>query len=282
MDPMTEGPNESIHPGHPGAQSTASSARTAAANLPRRKDVSSDPAARRRRRRMRRIRTALWAAGGVCLVILACAFWAFEIQGLRGAANSGQQRYSANLSGAATGWVNSGGCGMRDGAYHIAPLGSSGGLSCFAPEGGYRDLDLQVTARVVVPSADGMYGLVFRAPDTADGYLFALDDSTSVAFVGVVSTGEISQLSPLWRIASPDAAGTGHAIKATPTTTTASAGSPHTLEVRAQGGTLNCYVDGTLVGTLSDTRYTQGDVGLYGTAGGHDVAFTDFSVTPLS
>lgn len=259
-------------------------------SIPRRVELPTDPASRdeqrRRRRRKRRLTAALWVLGWIGAVIVVCALAIFVVQGLergQGLGQSGPQSYSADLHTEALSWPNANGCALHDGAYHVAPLGTSNGIVCFAPTGSYQNFDLQVTARVDAGTTHGVYGLVFRSPDSGDGYVFVLDDTGRSAVLGTVSLGSVSALSNAWPVSSA-ASGTpaAPAPRATATSGASAASAAHRLEVRAQGDTFTCFVDGHQVGIFSDARYTAGVAGLYVSSPGEDIAFTDFAISPLS
>jgi hypothetical protein len=63
------------------------------------------------------------------------------------------------------------------------------------------------------------------------------------------------------------------------TVTAPGTGTWHHLALGFQGSTITAAIDGTTVGTVTDTSYTGGQVGL-GTAGYYPVEYSNFSITP--
>jgi O-glycosyl hydrolase len=63
------------------------------------------------------------------------------------------------------------------------------------------------------------------------------------------------------------------------TVTAPGTGTWHNLALTFQGSTITAKIDGTTVGTVTDTSYSGGEVGL-GTAGYYPVQYSHFSVTP--
>lgn len=224
-------------------------------------DPAVKAAARAARARKRKLRRRLaWGCG--ILAVLAVVAGVLALAGFTAGGlfshPTDNGPYSDSLSTTATGWAQTEGCGEQNSAYHVAPLNTHTGVSCFAPTGRYGDLDEQVTALRVAGPTNGYYGLVFRAADASDSYVFAVTD-TGDAFVGKVAQGTLTRLSPLWSY---------HAFS----------GYAATLRVVAKGSTITCYVGSVQVGTLTDTSYSTGAVGLFAGSGGLDVAFTNFSV----
>lgn len=224
-------------------------------------DPMAKAAARAARARTRKLRRRLaWGCG--ILVVLAIVAGALALAGVTFSGlvshPTDNGPYSDSLTTTATGWAQDEGCGEQNGAYHVAPLNTHTGVTCFAPAGRYSNLDEQVTAQQVAGAGDGYYGLAFRVVDLSEEYIFAVSNDGN-AFVGKVAQNNDTRISPIW---------TYHAFS----------GYPQTLRVVAHGSTITCYIDGTQVGTLTDNSYTVGTVGLFVGSGGLDVAFTNFSV----
>jgi hypothetical protein len=176
----------------------------------------------------------------------------------------GVQNFTDPLTLNSEGWPSRGACTFHDGAYHIAPINNGDGVTCFSPAGGYSDFDLQVTAQVVSGSPDVGYGLAFRGVDSGDEYIFEVT-TAGAARVDLVSVGTITPLSPVWTLPSGPLG----------------LGASHLLRVVARGNTFTCFVDNTQVGSLSDNRYSHGEVGLAVSSSNIDVAFTAFSVSAV-
>lgn len=225
-------------------------------------DAESKAAARATRARKRRWRRRLAWGGGILALLLAVGV-VLSLGAITGGKfvfnASNASPYSDSLATNASGWPQRNGCGERGGAYHISPSNTQFAQLCFAPAGRYSDLDEEVTATQIAGPAEGEFGLVFRLVDSGDGYIFIVT-SDGTAFLAKITSGQITPVSGAWSYAAD------------------SFGQPRTLRVVAQGAIITCYVNGTRVGTLTDSTYANGGVGLMAGSGGVDVAFTDFSV----
>jgi hypothetical protein len=222
-------------------------------------DKATARAVRARKRKWRR--RLAW--GGGILAFLAAIAVVIVLAGITGGGfisrPSNNTPYSDSLTTNAAGWPQTNGCGERDGAYHIAPINTQAGESCFAPTGRYGGLDESVTTEQFEGSIHGYFGLVFRAVDGGDEYVFNVS-SSGTAFVTKIAGGEVAPPSAVWSY------------------TPGGAGPTITLRVVAQGSKFTCYVNGTQVGMLTDGSYTNGAVGLFVGSGGLDIAFTNFSI----
>ena len=225
-------------------------------------DAAAKAAARAARARKRKWRRRLAWTGGILALLLAVGV-VLSLGGITGGKfvfnASNADPYSDSLATNASGWPQQNGCGERDGAYHISPTNTQFAQMCFAPAGRYSDLDEEVTATQTSGPAEGEFGLVFRLVDSGDGYIF-IATGDGRAFLAKIASGQITPISDAWPY-SADAYG-----------------QPRTLRVVAQGAIITCYINGARVGTLTDSTYANGGVGLMAGSGGVDVAFTDFSV----
>lgn len=218
-------------------------------------------AARRRRRTRRRLFWGAAIVGWLAVIALIVGGLGFAVAHLQ-QQTAGQYSYQDPLTGGASGWSQRDGCFSANGAYHISPLGDKYALSCFAPTtNGFTDLDLRVTAQLVSGPDDASYGLIFRSVDPGDSYIFEVF-ADGHARLDTASTGTVSPLSTTWDVPGMRT-GTGQS---------------NDLRVVARGSLITCYVNGSQVGQLSDTRYAGGQVGLYAGMPGMDVAYTNFSV----
>jgi hypothetical protein len=223
------------------------------------------PEQRRAARRRRRVRNRLfWAAaitGWLVVIALIVGGLGFAVTHLQ-QQSAGHFSYQDSLAGGASGWPQSNGCFSSNGAYHISPPGDKYALSCFAPTtNGYTDLDLSVTANLVSGPDNASYGLLFRVIDPGDAYVFEVF-ADGHARLDTIANGTVTPLSTVWNVRGMRT-GTGQS---------------NDLRVVARGSLITCYVNGTQVGQLSDTRFAGGQVGLFAGMPGIDVAYTNFSV----
>lgn len=219
-------------------------------------------ALRRARKRRRRLLWVAAVAGWIAAVLVACAIFSLLLQRTHQANATLPREYRNALTTAVPGWAEDGdlGCGLRGGAYHVAPTGTNRSLTCFAPGGDYGDFNLQVKASLAAGRGDIGYGLAFREGDD-DEYVFEITDDGR-ADVEIARFGQVSVLSDVWTLP-PASRGAGHT---------------HTLRVEARGDTFTCFVDGTRLGAVTDGHFPLGRVGLFAGASGQDAAFTDFDV----
>src|SRR5690349_6582964 len=124
-------------------------------------------ALRRARKRRRRL---LWIAaigGWIAAVLVACTVFALLLQRTHQANVNLPREYRNALTTAAPGWSEDGdlGCGLRSGAYHVAPTVTNRSLTCFAPAGEFGNFNLQVKASLAAGRGDIGYGLEFREGD---------------------------------------------------------------------------------------------------------------------
>jgi hypothetical protein len=158
-------------------------------------------------------------------------------------------------------WLDSAQCHFTGGAYHALPGAGSGSVVCLAPVGTFGDFDLSVTASPAAGPVTAPYGLAFRRTGPGDFYIFSVD-AEGLAWMGKYANGQYQKLTPYWPA-------TGFV---------AGLGKPNGLRVTANGSTITGYVDGKRVGTLTDSTYATGEVGLYSGADTLDVAYSNFAV----
>ncbi len=259
---------------HPTTQSSPSTSFTAAPPaapaVPSTVAFTPDPASREaaraaRARRRRRIRRLGWIGFGVAWIAAIIAVLAIFMStlGQHSLASHPLASFDDPLTQSSAGWANTGGCTFHDSAYHIAPPGGRLGLTCLAPAGAYTDFDLSVTATLVAGAPDAAFGLAFRYAD-GNAYLFEISGDGH-AHLSLLSTGSAAPISPVWTFV-------------TRTRPTAS----HTLRVVAKSASFTLFVDRTQIATFSDSHYISGEVGLFVSHPGMDVAFTNFSVSATS
>lgn len=214
-------------------------------------------AARARRRRLQRVGWVglgvLWIAV-VCTAVLLLSNWV----GHQVHDTAGPAVLRDDLSANTNAWPEGADCNFRSGAYHVAPHDPKYGTVCLAPNARYRNFDLSVDTLVSSGPPSSDFGVVFRALDGGNGYLFAITTG-GTAYVASITQGQIAPRSSLWQYTASHAVGTA----------------PVTLRVVASGSSITCYVDGQRVGSISDSTYSVGEIGLYAGPGGLDVGFSN-------
>ncbi len=103
---------------------------------------------------------------------------------------------------------------------------------------------LEATFTVGACSGDDRYGLVFRAPNTSEGYFYG------ISCQGMFGLTRWDTLSPVveWKPAVPLKAGSNQTNR---------------VGVMARGNELTLYINGTEVAKVNNDRYTEGFFGFY-------------------
>lgn len=156
-----------------------------------------------------------------------------------------------------TGWANDSHCSYGSGGYHVKD-----GYICFAPAGGFTDATISATVKQISGSASGQnpYGIAFRISSQTN-YEFDIDSSGEWA---VAKCGS-SNCSPLVDFTSSSAIHTG--LNAT-----------NTLTVAMKGSKFTFSVNGTQVGSATDSAYTSGKIGV-SSSDGIEVVYSSFAIT---
>lgn len=162
------------------------------------------------------------------------------------------------------GWTSSGDCSFFGSAYHVNPAPLEGAVVCFSPTGSFANFDMHVTCESFGGPNNYGYGLAFRHVSRGDFYVFVMDGKDHAWFIRYTN-GEGQRISAIWQVP-PVVQG---------------ARMRDTLQVVARGALLTGVVDGTALGTVTDTTYATGTVGVYSGAPGLNIAFTDFEITRL-
>jgi hypothetical protein len=164
--------------------------------------------------------------------------------------------YSNALTTASEGWNTGSNCGFKSDGYHI-----NGSFICYAPTNPVGDGTITVTAKQLSGPTDSAYGIVFRRASKGNYYAFEVDGGGHWIFYktinGTASTINDFKLDP--------------AIK-----TGLNAG--NVLQVHASGTSFAFSVNGTQVGSATDTTFSSGLVGLDGNTG-LDVVYSNIKVT---
>jgi hypothetical protein len=150
------------------------------------------------------------------------------------------------------GWTDdTGRCFFQTDGYHVM-----NGQSCFAPTSLLSDETVSVSAHAISGGTGYAYGLQFRQQPSTElsCYAFVIDTNGSWAFFKTVENQD-TELVPFTKDA---------AIRSGMQTTNA-------LEVRANAGHIELFVNGTRVGQVNDTTFASGFTGLYAGSRGEAV-----------
>ncbi|HEV2238984.1 MAG TPA: family 16 glycoside hydrolase [Ktedonobacterales bacterium] len=179
-------------------------------------------------------------------------------QGTATATPSGFFDFTDPLTSNVYGWAENGYCSFHDGAYHV-----TGGYVCYAPAEQFSDFDMHVTVEDASGTLNSGYGLVFRATDAKNYYAFVVA-ALGAAWVIKYVNGQPYYITPYW----------------TPPTFTFVPGHGHhaTLRLVAHGSSFTCYVNGVEAGTVNDSTFTRGKVGLISGGDDLDAVFSNFEV----
>jgi hypothetical protein len=160
--------------------------------------------------------------------------------------------------------VGGGGCAFSGGSLHASVMQKNYYVPCFASNSNYSNMAFQAQMTIVSGSEGG---LIFRGNQTTSQfYIFRVsqdgsyslyvskDDKTSTAIVDDSST----------------------AIKK-------GVGQTNLVTVIAKGSNIYLYINKHYVGSVSDTSYTGGKIGIFGSNSSNatDVAFNNVQVWPL-
>lgn len=180
--------------------------------------------------------------------------------------------YQNALMAKVAGWANDTHCKFESDGYHI--VSQSETYLCFAPTRQLVDVDFSVDVKQVDGSSNVAYGITFRYPRPPAG------GSANHYEFGINSYGEWSawkvindQVINLSDLATSAAIHPGQMVT-------------NRLRVRTNGEQFDFFVNGTYVGHVDDSRYSNGYVGTIGYVGLRgcaycDVDFTNISVSPV-
>jgi len=205
----------------------------------------------------------------VAVVVLAACGWGViaTVQAIHPPALSAVPRetpiqvYSNDFSSNAGGWGNSSNCFLGAGGYHVTD-----DHICYAPIGNYSDVDITVTVKQLSGTTNSPMGIAFHLlaqngaisqfylfSITADGrWGFSKCNSDSCSYpINFRSEGAINQ-------------GTG---------------TSNSLEVYAKGAHMDFFINGKAVGSLDDSSYSTGMIGLVASDG--ECVFTNLFIGEL-
>jgi serine/threonine protein kinase len=173
--------------------------------------------------------------------------------------------YRDSLTNSPSGWFTSaqsqGHCSPQGDGYHVKDS-----FVCFAPPAAFSDGDFAVDAKEVSGATNAAFGIVFRAGAPINGqvlnyYHFDIN-SQGVWVFQKVANGSVTQITP-------DTA--DGAIQRGLNTV-------NHLRVRAYGGHIEFYVNGTKVGQSDEPTFASGRWGLDAGAGAES-AFSNLTIT---
>jgi hypothetical protein len=217
------------------------------------------------------IRTAILA--GVAVIVVAVVLGALTV-GLHLGANSSTPPttattangehivYQNSLTTISAGWATNSQCGFESDGYHVI------GTICWSPADPVGDATITVTVKQSSPQPLGAVGIFFRATlesQSGEGYSFAVDGQGDCGFYKF-SNGNGTMILNCTQQNS--------AYRPGPNSIT-------TLQVRASGANFEFFVNGTQVGSATDTSFSSGIVGLESTPA-LDAVFTDLTITQPS
>ena len=168
--------------------------------------------------------------------------------------------FQDSFTDSSTGWANDSHCTYGSGGYHIKD-----GYICFAPAGPFTDATISATVKQISGSTSqqnpqDLYGIDFRISGQTY-YEFDIDGGGEWA----VAKCDSSNCSPLVDFTANSAIHTG-------------LNTTNTLTVAMKGSQFTFSVNGTQVGTTSDSAYTSGKVGI--SAGNVvEVVYSNFEIT---
>lgn len=157
-------------------------------------------------------------------------------------------------------WASDADCAFKSDGYHVA-----GGTACFGPSTlEPTNADVQVTLQAAKTGQDTGYGIALRRVSSGNFYTFEITPDGRWAFFKWVN-GSAKVVADLQ---SSSAIQTG-------------SGATNQLRVLAVGSNFTFYINGTQVGTASDSTYAQGRIGVVtdDSNSSSQVIFTNFSVS---
>jgi hypothetical protein len=187
-----------------------------------------------------------------------------SIAGFPGLAQGPAYAYSFkdSLDGTSpSGWSVGESCYFKGGAYHVNPVKADSSEFCVSPAESLSDFDLQVTASQAAGALDEPYGLGFRHEEAGSYYVFLLQSDGTALFLKHLD-GKWIQVAHAW-----DSPTFHKGLNA-----------QNTMRVVAHESTFTFYVNGVLLGQVTDTTYIRGAVGLVSGDTGVDAVFTNFEV----
>ncbi len=167
--------------------------------------------------------------------------------------STGNILYQDSMTDNPSGWVNdsSRGCTEQSDGYHVT------GASCFAPGVNVGDAGMAVDTLEASTTSTSAFGIVFREADANDLYVFEISaDGRWAAYKLVSGTKTFLQ-----NFTANSAINTG-------------SGATNNLNVIAIGSNFSFSVNGTTVGTATDSSISSGQWGV-GSSSSTEIVFTN-------
>lgn len=177
--------------------------------------------------------------------------------------------YQNTFASDAFGWTSAPPkCALGAGGYHVSSAG------CAAPVGSQADVDVTVQAMQLSGPPISSFGIILRNAGRDQRY-----------DIGIDGTGRWSAHLCTGLTTSSDGTPEANCKPLVPATANAAIhpglNVANTLQVRAKGSTFQVSVNGTQVGTFTDSTYANGTIGL-STAIGVEAVFSNFTVSLVS
>ncbi len=167
--------------------------------------------------------------------------------------------YQDTFTDTPDGWLNDSNCGFKSDGYHVI-----GGNACLSPSDvDPTDADISVTAQAVTTGQNTGYGIVLRRATSGNFYTFEITADGQWGFVKFTNgTGTV-----LTQFQSNSVIQTG-------------AGASNDLRAVVVGSQFTFYVNGTQVGTATDSTFATGRTGVVDddTDAKSEIIFTNFVV----
>lgn len=169
--------------------------------------------------------------------------------------------YSNSFLSDAGGWANDSRCFQASDGYHV-----KGNFICYAPLGNLSDVDIRVQVQQISGSTHYGIGIAFRL----------LEHDTGSDFYGfeITSNGN-------WGLLKCSSGVCHTLIRARPSSAIQTGiGADNEIEVYAKGSHMDFFINAIAVGSIDDSSFVYGMVGLVGTNAGECV-FTNLTIGQL-
>lgn len=175
---------------------------------------------------------------------------------------TGDSLLQDDFSDSGSGWDRSafdeGSSDYQDGGYRIFVNETSYSVWANPNRTSYGDIQVEVDAVKIGGPDDNEFGIICRHSDPSNYYVGTISSDGYFGFLMRVGGGDLQLIS----MESMEANGEINL-----------GGASNHIRMDCVGSTLTLYANGVLLGSVSDSTHTSGDVGLY--AGTFDIAGTD-------